>query len=154
MKNLSFNEFKKDMERIHKMVGSHKNVLPSQARKNDSPQSEAPVPDRQRQIEWKQIWSFARKIFHRPTPVSTLQPSDDLVRLLQVMNDEPRIYHLFMFLAASPLDNRRAMLQKLAAQIQAETHDSEFVLMVHQLQDPQIFEATHRTIQKIKGERK
>ncbi len=67
------------------------------------------------------------------------------------MEEEPRIYHLFMYLATSPLEVRRAMLQKLASQIQSETQDEKFVELVNQLQDPRVFEATYRTIQEIRS---
>lgn len=140
MKKISFNEFKKDLERIRKMED-----LPGGAPSEKSPASPW------WRSGWMRLRAFARSHFQHPPPRPTVHPSEDLVRLLQVMEEEPRIYHLFMYLATSPLEVRRAMLQKLASQIQSETQDEKFVELVNQLQDPRVFEATYRTIQEIRS---
>lgn len=143
MKENEFHEMQKDLDRIRRMEASPRLRV-------------APFPAaalRRRWLEWalgvgRRLGGFARRVFDRRSREAVLEPSETLVRLIQVINEEPRIYHLFMYLATSPADVRTRYLDQMSERIQGEGGDADIANLIHELRDPRVFEAAYRTIQQ------
>ncbi len=104
-----------------------------------------------RRIEWQKGFRSVLKFIRQNVIAESSDESEELMRLIQIIIEDPELYGQFEQLAGLAPAARKLTLQEFVRRSGDEMKDRRSSRILTQLQDPVVFEAVHRTVLKLRG---